>query len=122
MSALNININGREYRVACDDGQEVHLRRVAGDLDARIQELSRAMGPATPDSLLLVIASLMLTDELHDARREAERLRGEAGSAATQAAQPGEREAMQLTFSGTIHEIAERIEHIAGRIEDKIPA
>jgi cell division protein ZapA len=115
MSALNININGREYRIACDDGQEMHLRRVASDLDVRIRELGRAMGPSTPDSLLLVIASLMLTDELHDTRRALERLKSDI-DLTTQSVTQSKQEEMETTLSATIHEIAERIEHIAGQL------
>ena len=39
MSHVSVTINGRQYRMACEDGQEAHLMRLAKDLDQRIQEV-----------------------------------------------------------------------------------
>ena len=42
MTHVNVTIHGRQYRMACEDGQEDHLVRLAKDLDQRIEQLQRA--------------------------------------------------------------------------------
>ncbi len=37
MPQISLNINERNYQVTCDDGQEEHLRKLAGHLDERMQ-------------------------------------------------------------------------------------
>ena len=44
MAQVSITINGRGYQIACDDGQEEHLRRLASYVDRRVAELVAAMG------------------------------------------------------------------------------
>ena len=39
MTHVNVTIHGRQYRMACEEGQEDHLRRLAKDLDQRIEQL-----------------------------------------------------------------------------------
>ena len=36
MAEVKLTINGRSYTVACDDGQEAHLRHLAGHIDQRV--------------------------------------------------------------------------------------
>ena len=63
MSHVNVTIHGRQYRMACEDGQEDHLRRLAKDLDQRIEQLKRSFG-AIGDMRLIVMAALTVGDEL----------------------------------------------------------
>ena len=37
MSQVSVTINGRQFRMACEDGQEAHLMELARDLDSRIE-------------------------------------------------------------------------------------
>ena len=39
LSRVTVTINGRRFRMACEQGQEAHVRRLAGDLDQRIGRL-----------------------------------------------------------------------------------
>ncbi len=94
MPELNLLINGRSYRVACGDGEEPRLERLAQDLDRRVAGLVRQFGQA-PEGQLLVMAALMLADELDEARNAAA---GETAAAA-------------------IDRAAERIEAIAAKLE-----
>ena len=43
MAVVNVMVNGRAYTIACDDGEEEHLRDLAGHVDARVRELLSAM-------------------------------------------------------------------------------
>ena len=79
-----ISINGRDYDIACDDGQEEHLTRLAGFVDERVQELVSTVGNIG-DMRLLVLTSLLIADELHENRRAREQEREERSQAGEQA-------------------------------------
>ncbi len=44
MSQVNATIAGRQFRLACEDGQEEHLQALARDIDQRIIDLRRKFG------------------------------------------------------------------------------
>jgi cell division protein ZapA len=113
MSQVSVTINGRVYRMACDDGQEDHLVRLARDLDTRIGQLRQSFGEIG-DTRLTVMAAIMVSDELAELRR---RLRAseqeldglkEAGVAADERIEAGERAVVDV-----IENAAERIERLA---------
>jgi cell division protein ZapA len=66
MSHINVTINGRQYRMACEEGQEVRLLKLAESLEARIQSLRGKFGEIG-DARLTVMAALTVCDELIDA-------------------------------------------------------
>lgn len=102
MAQVNITINGRNYQVACDDGQEAHLTRLGDYVDKRLNELVAAVGQVG-DSRLLVMVSLLLADELSDLYQDS---RGDAETG-------GGDETLALTLEN----MAERIENIAAGLE-----
>jgi cell division protein ZapA len=63
---VNVNINGRQYRMACEEGQETRLLRLSENLEARIQSLRGKFGEIG-DARLVVMAALTVCDELADA-------------------------------------------------------
>lgn len=67
MAEISITINGRNYGIACDDGQEKRVRELAAYVDARLREIARA-GAASNESHLLVLTSIILADEVADLR------------------------------------------------------
>ena len=66
MSHINVTINGRQYRMACEEGQEARLLKLAESLDARIEALRGKFGEIG-DARLTVMAALTACDELLDA-------------------------------------------------------
>ncbi|OAF08319.1 hypothetical protein AYJ54_14510 [Bradyrhizobium centrolobii] len=66
MSHINVTINGRQYRMACEEGQEVRLLKLAESLEMRIQSLRGKFGEIG-DARLTVMAALTACDELVDA-------------------------------------------------------
>ena len=72
MNHINVTINGRQYRMACEDGQEVRLLKLAESLETRIQSLRGKFGEIG-DARLTVMAALTVCDELFDASN---RIRG----------------------------------------------
>ena len=65
MSHINVTINGRQYRMACEEGQEVRLLKLADSLETRIQSLRGKFGEIG-DARLTVMAALTVCDELVD--------------------------------------------------------
>ena len=76
MAQVNVTINGRQYRMACEDGQEGHLMRLAKDLDDRINKLRENFGEIG-DTRLTVMAALTLADELIETSKRMRRLEEE---------------------------------------------
>jgi cell division protein ZapA len=66
MSHINVTINGRQYRMACEEGQEVRLLKLAESLEARVEQLRGKFGEIG-DQRLTVMAALTVCDELLDA-------------------------------------------------------
>lgn len=109
MAHVSVTINGRSYQIACDDGQENHLRRLARYVDKRVGELAAAVGQVG-DARLMVMASLLVADELSDVYSELETLRKNDGSAAARAD-------AEDTMAQVIDALAKRIEDIAEIVE-----
>ena len=65
MSHINVTINARQYRMACEEGQEVRLLKLAETLETRIQSLRGKFGEIG-DARLTVMAALTVCDELID--------------------------------------------------------
>ena len=70
MPQIEISLNGRRYPVACEPGEEERVRSVAAFVDGRLAEL-KATAVHASDTQLLVMASLLLADELFDMREHA---------------------------------------------------
>ena len=107
MPSVQIAVNGRNYEVACDAGQEQHLRELARSLDGRIRQLIKSSGPASEGRLLLM-AGLLIADELHEARIELDRLQSER-------APP--RAVIEQQLTDTLEQLASRLESIAAQLE-----
>jgi cell division protein ZapA len=66
MPLVNVLLNGRAYTVACDEGEEDHVRALGEFLDKRVRELSGSVGQVG-DARLLLMAGLVVADELNEA-------------------------------------------------------
>lgn len=77
MAQVNATIASRQYRLACEDGQEEHLLALAHDLDQRIIDLRAKFGEIG-DTRLTMMAALTVADELSEAARKIRRLEEEA--------------------------------------------
>ncbi|MGC9270404.1 cell division protein ZapA [Acidiphilium sp.] len=72
MAQITIRINGYSYAVSCEDGQEPHLVEMASEIDRRITSI-KSIGGQSGESRLLVLAALLLADELHDTKSALEK-------------------------------------------------
>ena len=79
MSHINVTINGRQYRMACEEGQEARLLKLAENLETRIGSLRGKFGEIG-DARLTVMAALTVCDELLDANARILNLEEELGA------------------------------------------
>lgn len=66
MPLVNVMVNQRAYTIACDDGEEEHLRELAKHVDSKVRELLETVGQVG-DARLLLMAALLITDDYLDA-------------------------------------------------------
>jgi cell division protein ZapA len=120
MSQVSVTINGRQFRMACEDGQEGHLMELARDLDSRIEGLRAKFGEIG-DTRLTVMAALTLADALAEMGQRIKRLEDEiAAMEAARAASAERAKAAQAAVAAAFTAAAERIEFITKKINQGI--
>jgi cell division protein ZapA len=85
MAQVTVRINGYAYTVGCRDGEEQHLLAMANEVERRIETIRGSAGPSG-ESRMLVMASLLMADDLHEATQALRALR--AGQPAAQGPDP----------------------------------
>ena len=110
MSHINVTINGRQYRMACEEGQEVRLLKLAENLEARVVTLRGKFGEIG-DARLTVMAALTACDELLDAGHRIRQLEEELEGLRNARAVAADRaRATQTAVANALDAAAERIE------------
>jgi cell division protein ZapA len=120
MAQVSVTINGRQYRMACEDGQENHLLRLAKDLDERIVGLRGKFGQIG-DARLIVMAALTVSDDLAEMGKKIRQLEDEI--AALQDARVVSADRMQATQAAIVaafNSAAERIEGISRKLNQTV--
>ncbi|MFS8037443.1 cell division protein ZapA [Xanthobacter sp. AM11] len=119
MPHVSVTIAGRQYRMACDEGQEEHLIRLAHDIDGRISQLRVAFGEIG-DQRLVVMAAITIADELAEARVRIRALESDIESQRDARASAIARiEAGEEEVARTIDAVAERIERLVAELAPK---
>ena len=113
MAQVTVKINGYAYTVGCEDGQEEHLTAMAAEVEGRIDSI-KALGNPSGEARLLVLASLLMADELHDTRLELDTLRGLAQRGGAKRSGP---EKSDAETSRRLTRMAARAEQIAAELE-----
>jgi cell division protein ZapA len=110
MSHINVTINGRQYRMACEEGQEARLLQLAESFEARIGSLRGKFGEIG-DARLTVMAALTLSDELLDASHRIRSLEEELGALRDGRVAASDRaKATQIAVVNALNAAADRIE------------
>lgn len=110
MSQVTVTINGRQFRMACEDGQEGHLIRLAHGLSRRIDKLRGNFGEVG-DARLTIMAALMVIDELSEMNGRLKHLEEEMASLQAARVASAERvQATQAAIAAALNAAAERIE------------
>jgi len=120
MAQVNTTIAGRQFRLACEDGQEDHLQALAKDLDERIIDLRRKFGEIG-DTRLTVMAALMIADELVEAMQKMRRLEEEVAALQDARLVSADRaRAASDAVVGAFNSAAERIEGITKKLNQTV--
>jgi len=111
MGQVAVDINGRRFQVACDDGQEDHVRELGAYIDGKVKQVADQVGQVG-DPRLLLMASLLITDELYELRQ------GGAGAGQSGGAgMAGGASAVEERAAQMIESTADRLQDIAARLE-----
>ena len=120
MSQVNVTINGRQFRMACEDGQESRVTDLARDLDARIESLRAKFGEIG-DTRLTVMAALTVADELAEMGLRVKRLEQELAALQDARVSAGDRnKAAQAAVAAALAAAAERIENVTRKLNQNI--
>ncbi len=103
MPTVEITVAGRRYPVQCDEGQEGRLKRLAAYLDGKATDIARA-SRQLGEARVLLLAALVVTDELFDAYDEIQQLRARLGQ---------EARASEADAARVLERVAERLDELA---------
>ena len=110
MNHINVTINGRQYRMACEKGQEARLLNLAESFESRIQNLRGKFGEIG-DARLTVMAALTVCDELLDANNRIRALEEELDALRNVRITATDRaRATQTAVANALNAAADRIE------------
>jgi len=120
MPQVSVTINGRQFRMACEEGEEEHLTHLAQELDARIVQLRGRFGEIG-DTRLTVMAALALADELSEVKEKLQRLEPELAKLQEASVVSADRvQATQAAVVAALNAAAERIESLTRRLNQTL--
>ena len=120
MSQVNVTINGRQFRMACEDGQVDHVTDLARDLDARIESLRAKFGEIG-DTRLTVMAALTVADELAEMGLRVKRLEQELAALQDARVSAADRsKTAQAAVAAALAAAAERVENVTRKLNQTI--
>ena len=76
MAQVTVSIDGKAYRMACDEGQEEHLLDLAERFDRYVSHLKASFGEIG-DQRITVMAGIMVMDELSELQKRIKALENE---------------------------------------------
>ncbi len=113
MSKVTITLNGRPFTIGCEEGQQAYLKELAGHLDAHVRDLAEKVGQIGEVRLLLM-ASLIVADEMRDAQGRVEALESQLLDAKGMTSQAeARRRADRAKIAETLIRAAARLEALA---------
>jgi cell division protein ZapA len=115
MAQLSLTINGHDYTLACDDGEEAHLVDLARRVEARITDIRREVKSAGQAQYLLM-AGLMLADELELARERIQELEETIAGLKGEFLSTEPATSTEDRLAGLLEQAARRMEDIAARL------
>jgi cell division protein ZapA len=117
MAQVNLTVNGRVYKMACEDGEEDHVTELGHRFDEAINELRAVLGEIG-DQRLMVMAGILMTDGLGDAELKLKRAEQDVQSLKDARADTAMRiEGLEQNFAESLSRAASRVERIAERLQ-----
>jgi cell division protein ZapA len=115
---VDVIINGRQFRMSCEDGEEARLKSLAEDLDQRISRLRTRFGEIG-DTRLTIMAALAVADELTETKQRMAQIEPELASLKeARIASSDSAQATQEAIAAALNAAAERIEGITKRLNE----
>ena len=116
MPLVNVMVNGRAYTIACDEGEEEHLKELAAHVDSKVRELLGSVGQVG-DQRLVLMAALLVADECHTVTAQRDALKSELEGLTGARDELDKRLNKSESFSAdSLEAAAKRIENIAARL------
>jgi cell division protein ZapA len=116
MAQVSITVNGRVYRMACEDGEEDHVLELGTRFNGAIDELRGALGEIG-DQRLMVMAGILMTDRLDDSERRLKRAQQDIRDLKAGRVDSASRfDSLEENFVASLEAVAERIEAISERL------
>lgn len=113
MPQVTVTIDGKQFRMACDDGQERHLESLAEHLDSRVRVMRENFGEIG-DLRLTVMAALMVCDELTEAERQLRDMRAAIEQERSEHAKAAEGSSQRdATIAAAIDALTNRVDRVA---------
>ncbi len=114
MAEITVSVNSRPFQVVCRDGEETQVSQLAEDLAARVAGIKKGNEKAG-DSHLLVLAGLVLCNDVRDLKRELDAVRQEITEAGRS------REALSVRVNEIEDVLSEALNAAAEKIEAILP-
>lgn len=122
MAQVTVTIDGKAYRMACEEGQEPHLTELAGRFDRYVGHLKSQFGEIG-DLRITVMAGIMIMDELSEMTRRVSALEAEvAGLKSNRDGSLQTQERNEQVFVSALSELATRIEGLTAKLNGRAPA
>jgi cell division protein ZapA len=116
MAEVTVNVGERQYRMACDDGQEEHLKGLANAISGLVEKLRRSFGEIG-DQRLIMMAAITMADQYSEAERTIEQLRDQIANVEAARAMEAERfEQAQAGLARAVEIAAQQIEAAAHKV------
>ncbi|MEP9399122.1 cell division protein ZapA [Mesorhizobium sp. KR2-14] len=116
MAQVTVTIDGKAYRMACDEGQEEHLIDLAQSFDLYVSHLKDSFGEIG-DQRLTVMAGIMVMDELSEQRKRVQGMESEISTlrkTRDEALMKADKNDAALT--GALSTLAQRMEDLAEKL------
>ena len=118
MPEVNVEIDGKKFRMACEDGQEQHLMELAERFNRTVMGLKESFGEIG-DNRLVVMAGIAVLDELAESEDRIEALKQDIADLTTAGREVTlEAEELEQKFARRLNEAARKIEAIAQAIDE----
>ncbi|WP_105428645.1 MULTISPECIES: cell division protein ZapA [Neorhizobium] len=122
MAQVTVMIDGKAYRMACEEGQEDHLTELADRFDRYVGHLKGQFGEIG-DLRITVMAGIMIMDELSEMTRKLGLLEAEVTSLKSNrdgALETQQRNEQQVVSA--LGELASRLDGLTAKLNGRMPA
>jgi cell division protein ZapA len=118
MPEVTVEVDGKKYRMACEDGEEEHLYALAARFSKEVTALRGEFGEIG-DNRLAVMAGIAVLDALSEAERRIADLKSDIAQLSTAGREVTiEAEDLERKFARRLSEAARKIEAIATAIDE----